>query len=210
MCPQNPCSSPNLGVPEPQNVIKFRNEVVAEVRNSDEVMLEQAGPPPRETSGLPKGGFGHRHKLGERHMKKKVDVGVQCPQAEEQWPSRRQTLPPRLGAGRGAGGGPARLGTGASQTFPFAWKTKPSYRRGRAPGSEMIPSTLHSLTVRERQRESKAARTERPDAHSARGSQTGGGGRDPGPGAPSQASPLSCRLRLTPQTPPFHSPACQG
>lgn len=81
MCPQNPCSSPNPGVPEPQNVIKFRNEVVAEVMNSDEVMLEQAGPPPRETGGLPKGGFGHRHKLGERHMKKKVDVGVQCPQA---------------------------------------------------------------------------------------------------------------------------------
>lgn len=128
--------------------------------NSDEVMLEQAGPPPRETGGLPKGGFGHRHKLGERHMKKKVDVGVQCPQAEEHWPSRRQTLPPRLGAG-GAGAGPALLGTGASQTFPFAWKTKPSYRRGRAPGSEMIPSTLHSLTVRERQREKEKQPTRR-------------------------------------------------
>lgn len=169
--------------------------------NSDEVMLEQAGPPPRETGGLPKGGFGHRHKLGERHMKKKVDVGVQCPQAEEHWPSRRQTLPPRLGAGRGAGGGPARLGTGASQTFPFAWKTKPSYRRGRAPGSEMIPSTLHSLTVRERPRESKAARTERPDAHSARGSQTGGGGRDPGR-APRPRGPLSGLARLAQSPPP--------
>lgn len=168
--------------------------------NSDEVMLEQAGPPPRETGGLPKGGFGHRHKLGDHHMKMKVDVGVQCPQAEEHWPSRRQTLPPRLG---GAGAGPALLRTGSSQTFPFAWKTKPSYRRGRAPGSEMIPSTLHSLTVRERPREkakqpARRGQTLTPRVVPRRVAVGRTQAGRPGPGAPSQASAgsLSRRLRL--------------
>lgn len=128
MCPQNPCSSPNPGVPEPQNVIKFRNEVVAEVMNSDEIMLEQAGPPPRETGGLPKGGFGHRHKLGERHMKKKVDVGVKCPQAEEHWPAGGRLSLPAWGRGGGARG-----------RDPPCWG-RVLHKPSRLPGKRSLPT----------------------------------------------------------------------
>lgn len=85
---------------------------MAGVINSDEVMLEQAGPSPGETGVLPKRGFGHRHTLGESHVKMKVDFGVKGPHAKEHqgWASEAPEAsrecaadaPRSLGGGRGA------------------------------------------------------------------------------------------------------------